>query len=63
MGATRFILAHNHPSGDPTPSKEDLRLTRQLQETGKLLELECLDHLIVGDGTGAVVSLKENGRL
>ena len=45
-GATRFILAHNHPSGDPTPSREDLTLTRQLREGGRLLELECLDHLV-----------------
>lgn len=63
MGATRFILAHNHPSGDPTPSKEDVRLTRSLKESSRLLELDCLDHLIIGDGTGAVVSFSETGRL
>lgn len=63
MGATRFILSHSHPSGDATPSREDITLTRTLKQAGELLELDCLDHLIVGDATGAIVSLAETGQL
>jgi DNA repair protein RadC len=47
MGAAAVILAHNHPSGDPTPSPEDLGVTRHLQEAGRLLGVEVLDHLVV----------------
>lgn len=46
-GASALILAHNHPSGDPTPSPEDLELTRRLVEAGKLLGIPVLDHLII----------------
>jgi DNA repair protein RadC len=46
--ATSVIVAHNHPSGDPTPSPEDIRVTQQLVEAGKLLEIELLDHLVIG---------------
>ncbi|PWU17054.1 MAG: hypothetical protein C5B48_16475 [Candidatus Rokuibacteriota bacterium] len=46
--AASIILLHNHPSGDPTPSREDLRLTRQLVECSKLLDLRIHDHVIVG---------------
>ena len=53
------ILVHNHPSGDPSPSSDDLTVTRRLVEVGKLLGIQVLDHLIVGDGT--FVSLKEQG--
>jgi DNA repair protein RadC len=63
MGATRFILSHNHPSGNATPSKDDIVLTNQLCEAARLLELDCLDHLIVGDGTGQIVSFAETGRI
>lgn len=55
------ILAHNHPSGDPSPSPEDLELTRKLAEAGKLLDIAVLDHIIVGDG--CFVSLKERNIL
>jgi DNA repair protein RadC len=48
--AASLILLHNHPSGDPTPSKEDLRLTRQLVECAKLLDLRIHDHVIIGRG-------------
>jgi DNA repair protein RadC len=51
------ILAHNHPSGDPTPSREDLEVTRQLVAAGKVLGIDVLDHVIVGDAR--FVSLKE----
>ena len=48
--AASIILLHNHPSGDPTPSREDLRLTRQLMECSKLLDLRIHDHVIIGQG-------------
>lgn len=47
--AASIILAHNHPSGDPTPSREDMDITKRLAETGKLLGIEILDHVIIGD--------------
>ncbi|MFQ5897004.1 MAG: DNA repair protein RadC [Candidatus Methylomirabilia bacterium] len=57
--AAALILLHNHPSGDPTPSREDLRLTRQLVECGNLLDLKIHDHVIVG--MGRFVSLAQRG--
>ena len=63
MGVASLILVHNHPSGDPTPSREDVRLTRQLSEAGRLLDLAVHDHVIVGNGTGQWVSLAERGLL
>ncbi|MDH4619996.1 JAB domain-containing protein [Brevibacillus sp. AY1] len=54
------IVAHNHPSGDPTPSQPDLDVTKRLQEAGELLGIPVLDHIIVGT-EGAYVSLKEGG--
>jgi DNA repair protein RadC len=54
-----IIVAHNHPSGDPSPSPEDVTLTRRLIEAGKLLEVEVLDHLVVGQTR--FVSLRERG--
>jgi DNA repair protein RadC len=62
-GAASLVLIHNHPSGDPAPSLEDIRLTRQLVDAGKLLDLPVHDHLIVGDGTGAWVSFAARGLL
>lgn len=59
--AASLILLHNHPSGDPTPSREDLRLTRQLAECGKLLDLRIHDHVVVGHGR--FVSLAQRGIL
>ncbi len=49
-GAAGVIFAHNHPSGDPAPSKEDLDITRRLCEVGKLIGIRCLDHIIIGQG-------------
>src|SRR5262249_6954089 len=60
-GAASLILIHNHPSGDPTPSREDLRLTRQLADGARLLDLNLHDHVIIGSGTGAWESLAERG--
>lgn len=56
-----IICAHNHPSGDPTPSREDLEMTRRLAEAGRILGVEVLDHLVIGDK--GYVSLKEQGVL
>ncbi|MGB9588898.1 MAG: RadC family protein [Armatimonadota bacterium] len=53
------IVAHNHPSGDPTPSRDDINITRRLVEAGEIVGIEVLDHLIVGDGRW--ISLKERG--
>lgn len=57
--AASIILLHNHPSGDPQPSKEDVDVTQRLVECGRLLGIEVLDHLVIGDGI--FVSLKEKG--
>ena len=59
--AASFICLHNHPSGDPGPSREDIEVTRRLNECGKLIGIELLDHLIIGDQK--FVSLKEKGYL
>ena len=58
--ATALILVHNHPSGDPSPSPEDVSVTRQIIEAGKLLDIDVLDHLVIG-GPQRFVSLKERG--
>jgi DNA repair protein RadC len=62
-GASSIVLVHNHPSGDPTPSREDLRLTRQLRDGAQLLDLRLHDHLIVGNGTRRWISLAQRGAL
>jgi DNA repair protein RadC len=54
-----IIVVHNHPSGDPTPSPEDVRVTEQLVDAGRLLDIEVLDHLVIG--RNRYVSLKERG--
>ena len=54
-----IIVVHNHPSGDPTPSPEDIRVTEMIVEAGQLLDIEVLDHLIIG--RNRYVSLKERG--
>jgi DNA repair protein RadC len=48
-GASSVIVTHNHPSGNLSPSQEDIRLTERLQEAGKILEIPVLDHLIVAE--------------
>ncbi len=57
--AASLIVIHNHPSGDPTPSPDDIALTRAIVEAGKLIDIEVLDHLVIG--TGRFVSMKEKG--
>ncbi|GIL15081.1 MAG: UPF0758 protein [Chloroflexota bacterium] len=58
--ASGIILAHNHPSGDPTPSPEDAAITREIVKAGALLDIEVLDHLVIG-ALGKFTSLKERG--
>jgi DNA repair protein RadC len=57
--ATAIIVAHNHPSGDPTPSPDDVAVTRAIVQAGKLLSVDVLDHIVIGQGRW--VSLKERG--
>ena len=58
--ATSLLLIHNHPSGDPTPSREDISITEKLKGAGEIMGISVLDHVIIGDG---YVSLKEKGYL
>lgn len=57
-----LILAHNHPSGDARPSKEDMTVTRKLVDAGKIVGIEVLDHIIIGSGD-AFYSFKEEGAI
>lgn len=59
--AASIICVHNHPSGDPTPSREDIEVTKRLSECGKIIGIDLLDHLIIGENK--FVSLKEKGYL
>jgi DNA repair protein RadC len=54
-----LIVVHNHPSGDPTPSSDDIKITEHMIEAGKLLDIEVLDHIIIGQH--GYISLKEKG--
>jgi len=58
-GSSAVIISHNHPSGNTTPSREDHEVTKRLTDAGTLLGIAVLDHIIFGDGTGDVVSLRE----
>jgi DNA repair protein RadC len=57
--SSSIVLFHNHPSGDPTPSKEDIEITKRLYDVGELLNVDVLDHIVVGEY--GYVSLKEQG--
>lgn len=59
--AAAIILIHNHPSGDPSPSREDIQVTQRMVKAGKVMDIPVLDHVIIGDGRFA--SLKEKGLL
>lgn len=59
--AAHIIVAHNHPSGDPTPSREDIEITKKLAETGNIMGITVLDHVIIGDGRH--FSMKEAGHI
>ena len=62
LNNARYIMvAHNHPSGDPNPSKEDIQITERLKEAGNLLGINLLDHIIVGEDK--YISFKEKGVL
>ena len=61
-GSSAVLLAHNHPSGDPEPSAEDLALTRRLAAAGTILGIEVLDHVVLGE-EGRFVSLRSRGLL
>lgn len=58
--AVSIILMHNHPSGDPKPSREDIEVTKRLSEAGKIVGVDVLDHIIIGQ---SYTSLKEKGYL
>lgn len=58
--APSIIVVHSHPSGDPTPSPDDVAVTRAIVQAGKLLDVSCLDHLVIGHGS-RWVSMKERG--
>ena len=59
--AAAIIVTHNHPSGDPSPSPDDMALTRRLVDSGKLIGVDVLDHIVIGDGR--YVSFREQGWL
>jgi DNA repair protein RadC len=59
--ATSLILVHNHPTGSVSPSREDILLTRRFEKCGRILGIEIVDHIIVGDGN--YMSMKESGHL
>lgn len=59
--ASSIIICHNHPSGDPTPSNEDINITNRLMKSGKIIGIEVIDHIIIGNNT--YVSLKEKNIL
>ena len=61
LNASAVILSHNHPSGDPEPSQADIRITRTIKQALELIDIKCLDHMIVGQGQ--IVSLAERGLL
>jgi DNA repair protein RadC len=61
--AARILVAHNHPSGDPQPSEEDKLFTRQLVMAGNVLDIEVVDHVIVGDSRENFYSFKKVGLL
>ena len=58
-GSSAIICSHNHPSGDVSPSREDIATDEKLRDCGRLLGIECLDHIVYGDDSGDVCSLRE----
>jgi len=61
LSASSIIVAHNHPSGDPAPSREDIEITKKLAEAGKMIGIELLDHVILGEDRN--YGFKESGML
>jgi DNA repair protein RadC len=62
-GVANLIFSHNHPSGDPTPSHDDIAVTEKLRASGDILGIKILDHVIVGNGTANFTSMLEKGYL
>ena len=60
VNAASVIIVHNHPSGDPTPSPEDVELTKRMAEAGRIFDIPVLDHVVVGEGKYACVHLTKN---
>ena len=56
-----FLLMHSHPSGDTTPSRDDITTTRKVIEAGKIMGIPCVDHIVIGAGTGRYCSMREEG--
>lgn len=63
QNASAIMLAHNHPSGIPDPSADDIRLTKNIQAAGQLLGIDVLDHIVIGDGPRMYWSMKEHGNI
>ena len=61
MQAVHILLVHNHPSGDPAPSRQDIQITRQMYQAAEILNIPLVDHIIIGDNT--YTSLRELGYL
>lgn len=61
VNAASIIVAHNHPSGDPTPSREDVAVTKRLVKAGNIMNISVLDHIIIGDSK--YLSMKEKGHM
>jgi DNA repair protein RadC len=61
QNAAAIIVVHNHPSGDPTPSPEDVAVTHEIVQSGKLLDIDVLDHMVIGSAPPRYISLKERG--
>lgn len=62
IGATAFVVVHNHPSGDPTPSLQDREVTEKLKKQAELMEIAMLDHVIIGWNTFFSIFSNEGGR-
>lgn len=62
-GMRKFILVHNHPSGDSTPSIQDIELTKQIEQGAKLLGLQLLDHIVIGDGNFQSIISSRNQKI
>ena len=60
QNAAVIVLGHNHPSGDPQPSNDDIKITKKLISAGEILGIEVMDHIVVGDGNN-FISMKEKG--
>ena len=63
LGVNSIVVAHNHPSGDPTPSREDREITTRLADAARVIGLTLHDHVIIGNGTDRTYSFAEDGAL